>query len=665
MSPRPFPVRLVLSFAVATAVIVAVGGALAYQEGQRVAYARQVQDMDHLTALIRKWVPPGGSLSADDEERLGEAAQLLRTRITLVGGDGTVLFDTHEPARNMANHNDRPEVVEARRGGSGTDIRVSATVARPSLYVARLLDPARPNGPVVRLSDPGHGQPPLPTSAWAIVGGSGLAALTTAGVLWLMLRRRWVGPLRALADTAGRMAGGQWHLRADPGGSEDVRILGIRLNEVAGHARRQLDDLRHQREDLSALVDALPDPIIVVDPQTRITLMNPPAASLLDVAAERLLGQRLVNVINEESLLELFDEARGARRAGDGSDRAIHAEGDARANGQSPAAGTPADPHLASIYRTVRLTRNGQRLTYQAVARRTPGGGVLIVLRDISALASLVQVKTDFVANASHELRTPISAIKIAFETLREVYREDPDQTERCVGIVDGHMKRLEDMLRDLLDLSRVESPELKPFIREVKTADLYALVRSSLGAMAGRKLVELRFGETPATPDSVPTDERLLNVVLKNLVENSIKFTPPGGSVTVTLTAEPPADDEDETAEAEIVVAVADTGIGIPPEHLERVFERFYQVDASRTGSAGRGTGLGLAIVKHAVAALGGTVQIESAAGKGTTVTCRFPQHPPDDGRPGEDLYAEAQAPPAEPQVAEDFSPTGRVPTR
>jgi two-component system phosphate regulon sensor histidine kinase PhoR len=198
------------------------------------------------------------------------------------------------------------------------------------------------------------------------------------------------------------------------------------------------------------------------------------------------------------------------------------------------------------------------------------------------------------------------------------------------VRIIGGHMKRLEEMLRDLMDLSRVESADLKPEVREVKGADLFALVRASLGPMAREKGVELRFANAG---DGRPhgrlfTDERLLNLVIKNLVENSIKFTPVGGAVTMSVAS---------GAGPDAVISVSDTGIGIPPEHLDRVFERFYQVDAARSGSAGRGTGLGLAIVKHAVAALGGTVRIESAVGKGTTVTCVLPQ--------GEDAEVVAQA--------------------
>jgi signal transduction histidine kinase len=172
------------------------------------------------------------------------------------------------------------------------------------------------------------------------------------------------------------------------------------------------------------------------------------------------------------------------------------------------------------------------------------------------------------------------------------------------------------------MDLSRVESPELRAHVREVAAGDLFALLRASLGPMARQKGVELSFVEGAGgdgTGVPLVSDERLLNLVMKNLVENSIKYTPAGGTVTVSAAVDP--------GDGPATLTVADTGIGIPPEHLDRVFERFYQVDAARSGSAGRGTGLGLAIVKHAAAALGGTVRIESTVGRGTTVTCVLPR--------------------------------------
>jgi two-component system phosphate regulon sensor histidine kinase PhoR len=311
------------------------------------------------------------------------------------------------------------------------------------------------------------------------------------------------------------------------------------------------------------------------------------------LSADEALGRKVVSAISDEPVVELFE--------------AVAALPDS----------TPAAP--LTVQREVHLTRGGQKMTCQAVAARTAGGGALVVLRDVSALARAIQMKTDFVANASHELRTPITAIKIAFETLRDAFGDDPDQVQRCMNVIHGNLHRLEEMLRDLLDLSRVEGPDIEPAAVVVKSAELFNAVRGALLPMAQQKQVELIFDEP--LPRQFISDARLLNLILKNLVENGVKYTPAGGKVTVCLTQS--AIDENP----QVFLSVADTGIGIAPEHIDRVFERFYQVDAARSGSAGRGTGLGLAIVKHAVNALGGAVKLESAVGAGTTVTCAFPQ--------------------------------------
>jgi two-component system phosphate regulon sensor histidine kinase PhoR len=606
MTPRPFLFRLIVPFALAMAAIISVCGGVIYLEGERTTRRQQIADLDRLSGVVRQWLPPGGVISDAERARLSDSARLLGTRITLIDGSGKVLLDSDVAPAQLENHNDRPEVIEARRDTTGSGVRFSNTLGERAVYVARLVDPARPDGLVLRLSYPQHVWPQIGSSARAVVAGAVVCALLVTSLLWMMLQRQWITPVRRLAAAAERMAAGEWAQRVEPTGADDVRFFSAKLNHAAAQAEAQLADLRHQRAELRVLVDTLPDPVVLIGPDRRVRLINRPAVALFGVDPERAVGQMVAVVVPEVAVLTLLDAAIG--------DRAPLAAGVAE--------------HTER--RQFNLVREGHRLTYDAVAVRTEGGGVVLVLRDVSALTSTLQMKTDFVANAGHELRTPIAAIKIAFETLGEVYREDPSQADRCIRIIDGHMKRLEEMLGDLMDLSRVESEELKPHLQEIDASDLFSLVRASLGASARQKGVELRFGGEVGRADGAPvrlyTDQRLLNLVMKNLVENSIKFTPTGGTVTVSIGLRPANDSADGPAEA--VISVSDTGIGIPPEHLDRVFERFYQVDAARSGSAGRGTGLGLAIVKHAVAALGGTVRIESAPGKGTTVTCVFPQN-------------------------------------
>ncbi len=344
--------------------------------------------------------------------------------------------------------------------------------------------------------------------------------------------------------------------------------------------------------DLRPLVDALPDPLIVTDDHDRVVMINQAAARLLGAPVSAALGNSFVSVANEQSIVELYDAIR--------------------LKNNSP--GEPAP----FAQKQITLNRNGQKLIYQAMVARNTGGSMLLVMRDVTTMVATVQMKTDFVANAGHELRTPIAAIKLSLETLRDVLDDDRDQAERCVQVIEDHIRRLEEMLRDLLDLSRVESPDHLAQARPVTSMEMFSMVRSTLGPVAREKHIDLIF-EGIASDGGEPfrTDLRLLNLVLKNLIENSIKFTPAGGKIIVSVGPN----------EADgFSVTVADSGIGIAAEHVDRVFERFYQVDTARSGTPGRGTGLGLAIVKHAVHALGGSIRLASKAGEGTTVTCDFP---------------------------------------
>lgn len=597
MSERPFILRLIIPFAIMIVIVIGVCGAVIYWAGQRTVLMQQIQDLDRLTLLVRERVPDmSAGLSAQQQAEIHALAQLLGTRITLIAGNGEVLLDSSADRELMENHNSRSEVIQARREGIGDALRRSDTTHERTVYVAELLDRARPDGVVIRLSYPKRVWAELGLPVWAIVVAATVTAATLMACLAVILQRRWIGPVRELAAAADQMAAGRWQTRVEPAGADQVQFLASRFNVMAAQAEKQLAELNHQRADLQSLVDSLPDPILLSDPQRRIVVINAPAARLLQLKPAQAVGRKIVEVVNEEAILSVLETVPPAESR-----------------------------NSAAVMREIRLQRGGQHVTYQAVATRAKAGGVLLVLRNVSAMAAAVQMKTDFVANASHELRTPIAAIKVAFETLRDVYEEDPQQTSRCITIIDGHLRRLEEMLSDLLDLSRVENPDLKPQITPVHVPDLISHLRQTLGSMARQKGVELRFAiENWEGNRPFNSDPRLLNLILKNLVENSIKFTPPQGTVSVAF-----ARSADAAQPARTLLEIRDTGIGIPPEHQQRVFERFYQVDPARSGAAGRGTGLGLAIVKHAVHALGGSVELDSAPGQGTTVTCTLPDLP------------------------------------
>jgi two-component system phosphate regulon sensor histidine kinase PhoR len=484
--------------------------------------------------------------------------------------------------------------------------------------------------------------------SWTTVLLMMLAASAGVGVAALLFlpTLRSIRELRATAEAFKR---GDWRERVDvaPSALEEVRRLGEIVNDTAERTLRQLKDLSRQKGDLEALVNALPDPLILADTRRKVIRINAPAAALLGVDQKLALGQALEAAVTDPAILAIFDQAAELQPASHDGD------------------GATALP----LHSELHVTRGARRLAYQVVATKTAAGGVLVVLRDVTTLDQALRMKTDFVANAGHELRTPIAAIKAAFDTLCEIVGEQAAQLdapqrkagERCQAIIAGQLERLEEMLRDLLDLSRVENAEVGPTLEEMTAPEIGRDLRHDLGAMAAERQVRLELpdeamapsprdagSETAASPRDADSDEvrftsdrRLLMLALKNLVENGIKYTPARGVVRVEchMRAAPLSGPRAKGAQgrfspvepSELVVRVSDTGIGIPPEHIDRVFERFYQIDPARTGTnprvSGRGTGLGLSIVKHAISALGGSVSVQSTLGEGSTFEVRLPQ--------------------------------------
>ena len=374
------------------------------------------------------------------------------------------------------------------------------------------------------------------------------------------------------------------------------------LDELALRVEKQLKAVAKNARNLGAIIDALDEPLIATDNQERVLLCNRSAEALLGGGGpDGMVGRPIGEVFTQSELLEMHEAARSG--------------------------------HTRRLRLRV-TTAIGQRVL-QVSALPVPAAwgegvfGAVMILRDVTEVDQAVQVKADFVANASHELRTPVSAIRMAAETLKDAVREDPPMAERVAGMVLSHAMRLEDLLRDLLDLSRLESPEVQLSVSEVDLEQLSSGLRQQFEDMlTGRKLgLEFSFEDDM---HGMRTDPRLLTLILRNLVENACKFAFDGTTIRVigTMIEEEVARTEGSRPMRGVArFEVVDKGVGIPLAHQERVFERFYQVDTARSGpTAKRGTGLGLAIVKHAARALKGRVGLESAWGEGTTAWVEVP---------------------------------------
>lgn len=326
---------------------------------------------------------------------------------------------------------------------------------------------------------------------------------------------------------------------------------------------------------LRTLLAELGDAIVFADRDEVIRLANPSAVRLL---GEELVGRRLVEVIRDHEMIDAIEGARAGRET------------------------------------VAHLERDGGRRVQRVSAKPLAGGEILLAIQDLSSLRRLETQRRDFVANVSHELRTPLSALKVMVETLRGGAMDDREAAADFLARIDHEVDGLTELVGDLLALSRLESDPDPLELHAVVAADLARDAASRLQPLAARAKVTLTTA-TDASGASVRVDRAVMDQVLANLVHNAIKFTPPGGMVTLGVSATP----------TEVALFVRDTGAGIDPADRERIFERFFKSDPSR---ASGGTGLGLAIAKHAVQAHGGAIGVASdGRGHGATFTVTLPR--------------------------------------
>ena len=515
-------------------------------------------------------------------------ARSTGARVTLIALDGRVIGESERGAGDLAsleNHAERREVRAALAGRTGRDLRRSATVDAPLLYVATpLWDGGRVAG-VLRLA--------LPLSAVTasyetlhegmLVGGA-LALLVALGI-GVFVAGRVTRPVVEMQSIARQMSEGSFLVRAPTRSTDEIGTLGRSLNVMAGRLREKIEDLEREQAKTTAILDAMVEGVIAVDGQEHVLLMNERARAMFGLRSARGEGKPFLEVIRNADLHEIF---RGVEEASPMSREVVLT---------SPA------PRILAI-NAVRLGLAGER------------AGVVMVLHDVTALRQLERVRTEFVANVSHELRTPLTAIQGYLETLLSGALEERDNARRFLEIVLRHSERLGRLLNDLTDLSNIELGKVALRREPVSVAEVVASVLTIIGPRAART----RIAVTADIPDDLPAvsaDRDRLAQVLINLVDNAVKYTPDGGTVTVTAR---------ELADGTVEVAVADTGIGIPPAELPRITERFYRVDKARSRELG-GTGLGLAIVKHLVVAHGGELRIESEPERGTTVRFTLPK--------------------------------------
>jgi two-component system phosphate regulon sensor histidine kinase PhoR len=556
---------------------------------------------DKLVSLLEIAIARPPQLDNPDELRSWiESISKGGLRVNVIDGNGRVIADSAQPPETTQNQSDAPEVREAFATGSGTSVRQAATTGPRFAYRAVRYQP--PSGPpvVVRMALPLTGIGFSLRELRERLLAASVVILIAGGLASLMFSRTFAVRVEQLKDFSRRVAGGDFRALRFDGPRDELADLAGSLNETAERLDATIRSLSGERNQSSAILRSMVEGVAVIDAQERLVFCNQAFLDILNLEAAKSEGRPVIEVIRNSELLGLV---RKALRGDEGLQTDI-AMGFIQQQSFSVTA-APVKPHDSGAPATV-APENSTDL-------KKPSGAV-VVLHDVTELRRLERVRQDFVANVSHEFKTPLTAIQGFAETLLAGALDDPKNNRRFLEIIRDHAARLARLTNDLLKLARIEAGKLEVQFFPVSLADIIEGCEETSLLKSRRKQIALDL-EVPTNLPSVRADASLLHEVLQNLLDNAIQYTAPGGKIHVSAAAR----------NREAVVTVDDTGIGIPVVDQERIFERFYRVDAARSREAG-GTGLGLSIAKHIIEAHGGRIWVESEVGRGSKFSFSIP---------------------------------------
>lgn len=510
-------------------------------------------------------------------------ASASKARVTVISRQGVVLADSGVPDAEVAqleNHLHRPEVEDALTQTRGWSSRYSETLKTTMLYHAV---PVSDHGPLVRLALPMTHLDQARADLHRLLVGVVLILILLSFVLSVVLSRLTARPLDSFTAAALHIGAGERGIRISLGNGPEFDRLAQVMNTMAARIESQVETLEEEQQRLTAILRGMGEGVMVTDPLGVIRLVNPAFKKQFGLTGP-VEGQPLVSVCRQPELIHAIERQR-------------ESGGDVQCQLSVPLTGSTLLAH------GVPLDSLGARQ------------GVVTVFHDISELKRVEQMRRDFVANVSHELRTPVAVIKGYAETLLDGALADlPERRHHFVSIIARHAERLTALITDILTLSRLESKELQLTLHPHAIRETVVKACQLLEDHALSRGVHL-ISQVSDTLPAVMIDEAQIEQVLLNLIDNAIKYSPEGGTVTIA----------GQVSGGRLILSVSDTGIGIPAKDLPRIFERFYRVDAGRSRTQG-GTGLGLSIVKHIVQLHNGDISATSQPGVGTTMTVTIP---------------------------------------
>ncbi len=502
-------------------------------------------------------------------------------RITLIERTGKVLADSNVSSKTMENHLDRVEVLKALEGGIGINIRRSETTGINLIYLAFYsvdLDA------IIRISaSVEHINNIRDTVLFYAIIAIGVA-MVLSSLIALKLSEYVVRPVARLVKEYG---GVQETSMSSTRRKDEVGQLSNTLSSMTRHIEDIIKELKERNARVDTIINSMNNGLIAVDRSMHILMINPIANKLFGATEmSDFVGMPLVQVIRNRQINELLAKAITNNKV---------------------------------LSDELQLYKNGKRILQVHVSpiyptdNRTMNTGALAFINDITQVRKLEEMRSEFVSNVTHELKTPLTSIQGFVETLKEGAVNDPSVAEKFLDIIDIEADRLRSLINDILQLSEIESMKQDNEKQLFELCPLVEEVESMLANAASDKNVTL-YNQTPS-PLVLETDRHRMKQLLINLVDNAIKYNKPGGQVTVWA----------ETVGPSLEIHVKDTGIGIPADHTDRIFERFYRVDKGRSRAMG-GTGLGLSIVKHIAQLYGGSVRVESVEGKGSDFIVTLP---------------------------------------